>query len=175
VANSSRAILVWGGDGTVNEVANAVAGADVAVLPCPAGTENLLAKELHIPSDVPGIVRVLTAGQVVHCDIGRVNDRNFLLIIGVGFDGEVIRRLSAVRTDTSRTSHTSGRCGELSGSMTSRACGSLPTGRKYSTIRAWRSWATSPDIPSGCGYAATPDLTTACWTWLCSHAASRAR
>jgi diacylglycerol kinase (ATP) len=98
VARDARAIIVWGGDGTVNEVANAVAGAEVAVLPCPAGTENLLAKELRIPSDVPGIVRVLTAGQVVHCDIGRVNDRNFLLIIGVGFDGEVIRRLSAVRT-----------------------------------------------------------------------------
>jgi diacylglycerol kinase (ATP) len=98
VAPGARAIVVWGGDGTVNEVANAVAGTDVAILPCPAGTENLLAKELHIPSDVRAIVQVLNAGQVVECDVGRVNGRNFLLIIGVGFDGEVIRRLTAVRS-----------------------------------------------------------------------------
>ncbi|RPI62305.1 MAG: diacylglycerol kinase family lipid kinase [Planctomycetaceae bacterium] len=97
VGGSSRALLVWGGDGTVNEVANAVAGMDVPILPCPAGTENLLAKELRIPSNPAGIVEVLQAGQVVECDVGRVNNENFMLIIGVGFDAEVVRRLTKVR------------------------------------------------------------------------------
>jgi len=98
IIDRASAIVVWGGDGTVNEVAQAVRGSDVPILACPAGTENLLAKELHIPSDVPSIVRILLAGQIVECDVGIVNGQSFLLIIGVGFDGEVIRRLSAVRT-----------------------------------------------------------------------------
>ncbi len=93
-----QAVLVWGGDGTVNEVANGLRGAEVPLLPCPAGTENLLAKELRVPADPFAIVRVLRAGRVAACDVGVINGRNFLLIIGIGFDGEVVRRLAAVRT-----------------------------------------------------------------------------
>ena len=98
IASQAGAVLVWGGDGTVNEVANGLSGTEVPILPCPAGTENLLAKELLMPSDPRGIVEVLKAGLKVHCDVGRINDRNFLLIIGIGFDGEVVRRLSKIRT-----------------------------------------------------------------------------
>lgn len=98
VAAQAGAVLVWGGDGTVNEVANGLAGSNVPIVPCPAGTENLLAKELQIPSNPREIVEILRGGLEVHCDVGRINDRNFLLIIGIGFDGEVVRRLSSVRT-----------------------------------------------------------------------------
>jgi diacylglycerol kinase family enzyme len=91
-------VVVWGGDGTVHEVASGLAGTSVPILACPVGTENLLAKELHIPSEPQRIVQVLQTGQVVGCDVGTVNGHNFLLIIGVGFDGEVVRRLTAVRT-----------------------------------------------------------------------------
>ena len=98
IVTRAAAAVVWGGDGTVNEVASALAGSDVPVLACPAGTENLLAKQLKIPSSPRGIVDVLTNGQVVDCDVGQINDRNFLLIIGVGFDGEVVRRVTGTRT-----------------------------------------------------------------------------
>lgn len=90
-------LIVWGGDGTVNEVASGMAGSNVPILPCRAGTENLLAKELKVPSEPRHIAQVLRSGQLVKCDIGRINDRNFLLIMGVGFDGEVVRRLAANR------------------------------------------------------------------------------
>ena len=102
IADKAAAAIIWGGDGTVNEVANALAGTDVPILACPAGTENLLAKELKIPHAPSAIVDVLKTGQIVECDVGEVNGRNFLLIIGVGFDGEVVRRVS-----TSRTGHIS--------------------------------------------------------------------
>ena len=92
------AVIVVGGDGTVNEVANALAGSQIPILPCPAGTENLLAKELRIPRHPGQIVSILKARHIAECDVGRINGRNFLLIIGVGFDGEVVRRLSNVRT-----------------------------------------------------------------------------
>jgi diacylglycerol kinase family enzyme len=98
IADQAGAVLVWGGDGTVNEVASGLAGSDVPILACRAGTENLLAKELRIPGDPRDLVEVLQSGQVVNCDLGRVNGRNFLLIIGVGFDGEVVRRLSVTRS-----------------------------------------------------------------------------
>jgi len=51
-----------------------------------------------VPSEPMKILDVLRTGQVVDCDIGIANGRNFLLIIGVGFDGEVVRRLSSSRT-----------------------------------------------------------------------------
>ena len=68
------------------------------ILPCRAGTENLLAKELKIPRDPRKIVGMLFTGQIIDCDVARVNERNFLLILGVGFDGEVVRRLSSARS-----------------------------------------------------------------------------
>ena len=98
IADRSHAVVVWGGDGTVNEVVNALAGTNVPILACPAGTENLLAKELRIPSDPRRIVDTLRAGYAVDCDLGIINGRNFMLIIGIGFDGEVVRRLSAIRS-----------------------------------------------------------------------------
>lgn len=98
VADHAAAAIVWGGDGTVNEVVNGLAGTGVPILACPAGTENLLAKELRISSDPRKVVETIRNGRLVDCDVGRINGRNFLLIIGVGFDGEVVRRLSAVRT-----------------------------------------------------------------------------
>jgi len=98
IAGPGQAVIVWGGDGTVNEVANGLAGANVPIVACPAGTENLLAKELRMPGDPFNIVRVLRSGLVSDCDVGVINGQNFLLIIGIGFDGEVVRRLAAVRT-----------------------------------------------------------------------------
>ncbi|MFW6133424.1 MAG: diacylglycerol/lipid kinase family protein [Planctomycetota bacterium] len=97
VAPEAASVVVWGGDGTANEVASGLLGTDVPMLACPVGTENLLAKELGMPADPRQLVDVLCAGAVVACDVGVVNDRVFLLLIGVGFDGEVVRRLSAKR------------------------------------------------------------------------------
>jgi len=98
IPEGTPAVVVVGGDGTVSEVVNAVAGSDIPILPCPMGTENLLAKELGISAHPRRLVDILIGGRIVECDVGRINGRNFLLIIGVGFDGEVVRRLSSVRT-----------------------------------------------------------------------------
>ena len=98
IADQASAVMVWGGDGTVSEIANALAGTEVPIVACPAGTENLLAKELLMPATGKGLVEVLRSGLEVHCDVGCINGRNFLLIIGIGFDGEVVRRLSTIRT-----------------------------------------------------------------------------
>jgi YegS/Rv2252/BmrU family lipid kinase len=98
IAPQARAVISFGGDGTVNEVASGLLGTDVPMLAAPAGTENLLAKELRIPSRPADLVHMLQHGQSMTCDMGRINDRSFHSIIGVGFDAEVVRRVSAGRT-----------------------------------------------------------------------------
>jgi YegS/Rv2252/BmrU family lipid kinase len=98
IVGKASLAMVWGGDGTVNEVVNGLAGTDVPILTCPAGTENLLAKELRISLDPAEILRTVRHGRISDCDVGVVNGRNFMSIIGVGFDGEVVRRLASVRT-----------------------------------------------------------------------------
>lgn len=98
VAPGAAAVIVWGGDGTMNEVAGGLAGTDVPMLPCPAGTENLLAKELAMPRDARGLTEVFRAMQTVRCDLGKINGKDVLMVVGVGFDGEVVERVSAVRT-----------------------------------------------------------------------------
>jgi YegS/Rv2252/BmrU family lipid kinase len=92
-----QSVVVWGGDGTVREVAAGLVGKPIPLLACPLGTENLLAKELRIPAQPQRLVDILVAGRVVDCDLGSVNGRSFMLIMGIGFDGEVVRRLASVR------------------------------------------------------------------------------
>jgi YegS/Rv2252/BmrU family lipid kinase len=98
ITDQASAVLVYGGDGTMSEVANGLAGSSLPMLPCPAGTENLLAKEIAVPSDPAAIVDILLEGHVTPCDVARINDRFFLLILGVGFDGEVVHRVAGGRS-----------------------------------------------------------------------------
>ncbi len=98
IARQARAVLAWGGDGTANECANGLVGTGTPLLVAQAGTENLLAKELRIPRRPCDLVDVLLNGQPQDCDVGLINGQMFHSILGVGFDAEVVRRLSATRT-----------------------------------------------------------------------------
>jgi len=97
ILDEADLVIVWGGDGTAREVASALVGSDVPMLPCPKGTENLLAKELRVPSHPGRIAAVVARGQTAEFDLGICNGSDFLMIMGVGFDGEVVRRLASVR------------------------------------------------------------------------------
>jgi diacylglycerol kinase (ATP) len=98
IASSASKVIVFGGDGTVNEVADGLAGAKVPLLIVPAGTENLLAKDLRLPSSPEKLTDVLLGGRVLRCDVGEVNGQTFHSILGVGFDAEVVRRVASQRT-----------------------------------------------------------------------------
>ncbi|MBN1943340.1 MAG: diacylglycerol kinase family lipid kinase [Phycisphaerae bacterium] len=105
IAPQASAVIAWGGDGTVNEVANGLADTNVPLLAVRAGTENLLAKELSIPKRPADLVGLLKSGEIMACDIGMINGLSFHSILGVGFDAEVVRRVS--RTRTGHISHLS--------------------------------------------------------------------
>jgi diacylglycerol kinase (ATP) len=86
-------LVVAGGDGTVNEVLNGAAGSDLPVGLVPTGTHNVLAHELGIPSDPIEAARVVCRGHSRVLDLGRANDRYFILWTGIGFDAQVASRV----------------------------------------------------------------------------------
>jgi diacylglycerol kinase (ATP) len=89
-AEGADLILVWGGDGTVQRCLDAVAGTDAVIAILPAGTANLLATNLGVPSDVGAAVRVALHGDRRVIDTGSVNGEHFAVMAGAGFDARMI-------------------------------------------------------------------------------------
>lgn len=94
------AVLVAGGDGTVNEAINGLMSGrkpDAPGLPLglvPLGTQNVLAHELSLPrGDLGALTGVIRAGHTRAVDVGRVGERFFSLMAGFGFDAAVVRDL----------------------------------------------------------------------------------
>lgn len=87
-------VLVWGGDGTLNEAANGLAGSETALAPIPAGTVNIWAREMRIPRRPLLAVKAVLAGERRRVDLGKAGERHFLLMAGYGLDGAIARRVS---------------------------------------------------------------------------------
>lgn len=87
-----RRIVAVGGDGTVNEVASALAGSGAVMGILPFGTGNDLCRTLDLPSQPEEALEVLFAGCVRPMDAGMANSRFFLNAAGFGFDVDVLRR-----------------------------------------------------------------------------------
>lgn len=83
-------LVVWGGDGTVQRCLDAAAGTPVEVAIIPAGTANLLATNLSIPTDVAEAVGVAMRGGRTRLDLGRINGEHFAVMAGAGLDAEMI-------------------------------------------------------------------------------------
>ncbi len=102
---STDAIVAVGGDGTVNEVVSGMTEAAAAAVAAgcakpacrlgivPAGTINVVALELKLPFGLEDACAVIAAGHAVSLDIGKVNDRRFVLMTGAGIDAVTIRNL----------------------------------------------------------------------------------
>ncbi len=87
-------IIAAGGDGTVNEVANALCdtGVSFGIIPC--GSGNGLARHLGIPVDVRAALDIIAEGRTELCDHGVVNGRNFFCTFGMGFDAAVSHKFA---------------------------------------------------------------------------------
>ncbi|MGZ6557811.1 MAG: diacylglycerol/lipid kinase family protein [Actinomycetota bacterium] len=93
-------IFVWGGDGTVQRVIDAVAGAPVALAILPAGTANLFATNLGIPKDLEEAVEIGLNGSRRQLDVGLINGEHFAVMAGTGLDALMIRDADAGLKDT---------------------------------------------------------------------------
>ena len=89
----SEVVFACGGDGTVNEVVNGLAGKQAALGIIRGGTGNVFGKEVHVPRHFAEALNVLIDGEDYLFDIGQAGDRYFLLMAGIGFDGSVVRRV----------------------------------------------------------------------------------
>lgn len=88
-------LAVAGGDGTVNEVLNGLAGPPRPLAVIPLGTANVLAHELALPRAPEALARVIVEGARVPVHLGEVNGRRFALMVGAGFDAHVVARVDA--------------------------------------------------------------------------------
>lgn len=84
-------VIASGGDGTVREVASALAGSGARLGIIPRGTANLFARDLGIPRDPLSAVRVISSACVRTIDVGMAGERRFVLMCGIGVDARTIR------------------------------------------------------------------------------------
>jgi diacylglycerol kinase (ATP) len=90
VAERRGLVIAAGGDGTVNEVAQALAGTSTVLGVMPLGSVMNMARTLCIPRDLGGAARVIASGQVLAMDLGKVEDTYFLEAAGVGLDAGLL-------------------------------------------------------------------------------------
>jgi len=100
LADGCDAVIAVGGDGTINEVVNGIAGRGIPFATFPTGTSNVLAKEFGLPSNVRAFAEMLANAKVTWIDTARVGQRRFALFAGIGLDARVTRILSRVRKST---------------------------------------------------------------------------
>jgi diacylglycerol kinase family enzyme len=90
-------VVCLGGDGTLNEVANGLAGTQTALAPLPGGSTNVFARTIGLPNDPIEATGVLLDGltnqRIEHVGLGSVNGRYFLFHVGIGFDAVVVKQV----------------------------------------------------------------------------------
>lgn len=91
------AVVVLGGDGTLNEAANGLAGTDTALATLPGGSTNVFARTIGLPNDpieaTSDLLDALGRGSIRPIGLGNVNGRYFLFHTGVGFDAAIVDRV----------------------------------------------------------------------------------
>jgi diacylglycerol kinase (ATP) len=93
------AVAAAGGDGTINEVANGLAGSSLPLAVFPLGTANVVAAEIGLPARAAALAeiaafaptRAVWPGEAL--PDGAAEGRRFLVMAGIGFDAEVVERL----------------------------------------------------------------------------------
>jgi diacylglycerol kinase family enzyme len=92
-------VVAFGGDGTINEAANGLAGSPTPLTCLPGGSTNVLCRMLDIPTDVVDatehLLRIADDWRPRTIDLPRVNDRWFTFSAGLGLDASVVERVDA--------------------------------------------------------------------------------
>ena len=101
VRDRRHMVIVCGGDGTLNEVVNGLAGSSVPLALLPAGTANVFAKELGIPWNIERAASLIGSSRFKRIALGHVkaaelekDGRYFLSLAGAGPDGAVVRAVN---------------------------------------------------------------------------------
>jgi diacylglycerol kinase family enzyme len=88
-------VVSFGGDGTLNEAANGLAGSNLPISILPGGSTNVVCRMLGIPTDVVDatehLLQLADDLEPRRIDMGRINGRYFIFSSGVGIDADVTR------------------------------------------------------------------------------------
>lgn len=88
-------LVAAGGDGTVSSLAYAIRDSGVPLLAFPAGTANLIAQNLDLPTTAPELAALVLAGHTITVDLGEIEVRGqkkgFAMLAGAGADAAMIR------------------------------------------------------------------------------------
>ena len=94
VTRGARLVMAWGGDGTINEVASALAFGDVPLGIVPAGSGNGLARQLGIGRSPAQAIQRAISAEPRAIDVGEAGDRMFVNLAGIGFDAHIATRFN---------------------------------------------------------------------------------
>lgn len=89
-------IVAAGGDGTINEVIQGMAGCGKKLGILPWGTGNVFAAEMNFPRSVRSLCKMIRHGYSLRLDLGKANGRYFLLMFGGGFDAYTIKQMAEI-------------------------------------------------------------------------------
>ena len=96
-AAGTDVVVALGGDGTLNEAANGLAGSDTALATLPGGSTNVFARTIGVlddPTEATGqLLAALGRGAIRRIGLGSVNGRYFLFHVGCGFDAAVVEQV----------------------------------------------------------------------------------
>jgi diacylglycerol kinase (ATP) len=88
-------VVAAGGDGTVNEVVNGIAGTSAALGLLPMGTMNVFANELRLPTSNLNLCwSIIVGGEPREIDLPSANGKHFVQLAGVGLDAQVVQETS---------------------------------------------------------------------------------
>ena len=96
------AVVAAGGDGTVSTVASALVGGDTPMAVLPLGTLNHFARDIGLPTDLPGAARAIAARRLARIDVGDVNGLTFVNNTSIGLYPEIVLTRDAVQRRTGR-------------------------------------------------------------------------
>jgi len=88
-AQGAEVVVAAGGDGTVNEVAQALVGTDTVLGILPLGSGNDFARAMGIPAELRQAAEALARGRERRVDVGEASGRYYLNALGMGIDGQI--------------------------------------------------------------------------------------
>lgn len=90
-------VVVLGGDGTVNEAANGLAGTSTALGVLPGGSTNVFARGIGLPNDpieaTADLLEAIEAGSIRRVGLGSANGRYFCFHVGMGYDAALVEQV----------------------------------------------------------------------------------
>lgn len=93
-ADQPDLLVAAGGDGTIHEIANGLAGLNLPLAIIPLGTANVVAREIGLSRSPATIAQTIARGSATTIHLGRIGERRFVMMASVGFDAESVQRVN---------------------------------------------------------------------------------